>query len=403
MLPLECQVPFEPARLEEFLAAIPPRPAVVLVEPRADLTGARPLLLRTADLRRRLRLLLSPPEPGSKRVNLREYAAGVRYRLTGSPFEQALVAWQQARALWPRVYRERLKLHPPALIKMNLTATYPRAYVTRRISPTGLHFGPFATRRAAEGFLQPLLDLFRIRRCQIKIRRDPAFPGCIYSEMKMCLAPCFAGCTAEEYAAEVNQVVEFLSTSGASLTEELTRARETASAGLDFERAAAQHRRLEKVDALRKGMPDLVRRLETLDALVLQRGAAANSVAAYRVRGGRIVDPFLLRFDELASQPRSAEDLLRGALESDNTAGQTVSENVCDDRSSNSSESNSNSRAELEDHLALLARWFYGRPRDGEIFYAEAKSDGWPYRRILRACARVLAPRNASAPSGQTP
>ena len=47
----------------------------------------------------------------------------------------------------------------------------------------------------------PLLDLFRIRRCQIKIRRDPDFPGCIYSEMKMCLAPCFAGCTEEEYAA----------------------------------------------------------------------------------------------------------------------------------------------------------------------------------------------------------
>jgi len=35
---------------------------------------------------------------------------------------------------------------------------------------------------------------------------DPSFPGCIYSEMKMCLAPCFKGCTDEEYYAEVNRV-----------------------------------------------------------------------------------------------------------------------------------------------------------------------------------------------------
>jgi hypothetical protein len=281
---------------------------------------------------------------------------------------------------------------------MNLNTAYPRAYVTRRISPSGLYFGPFATRRAAEGFLEPLLDLFRIRRCQIKIRRDPAFPGCIYSEMKMCLAPCFAGCTAEEYAAEVSQVVEFLGTSGASLSEHLMRARETASAELDFERAAAQHRRLEKVDALRKTLPDLVRRLEMLDALVLQRGAIQNSVATFRVRTGRIADPFLLQFNELASQPRSAEDLLRGALEPSQPSDQATGERR-GDANSNSFGSSPNSRAELEDHLTLLARWFYGRPRDGEIFYPEGKDGAWPYRRILRACSRLLAPRDGPAPS----
>ena len=382
---------------------MPPRRAVVLVEPRAELAGARPLLLRTADLRRRLRLLLGPPETGSKRVNLREYAGGVRYRLTGSTFEQALVAWQHARALWPSVYRERLKLRPPALVKMSLTTAYPRAYVTRRISPTGFYFGPFATRRAAEGFLEPLLDLFRIRRCQIKIRRDPTFPGCIYSEMKMCLAPCFAGCTAKEYAAEVGHVVEFLNSSGASLSDELARARETASTELDFERAAAQHRRLEKVDALRKGMPDLVRRVERLNAVVLQRGAAQNSVAAFHVRAGLIADPFLLEFSELASQPRSAEDLLRGALEPGKAGEQSVAARVRDNPGSNSSEFNSNSRMEREDHLALVARWFYGRPRDGEIFYPEGKTDAWPYRRILRACARLLAPAGGPAASAKTP
>jgi len=399
MLDLDRRAAFDPVHLEEFLNALPPRPAVVLVEPRAELAAARPFLLRTADLRRRLRLLLSPPDPASKRINLREYAAGIRFRLTGSSFEQALVHWQHARDLWPGAYRERLRLRPPALLKMNLTTAYPRAYVTRRVAPSGLYFGPFASRRAAEAFLQPLLDLFRVRRCQIKIRRDPAFPGCIYSEMKMCMAPCFAGCTEQEYASEVSRVVEFLSSRGASLSQELAREREQASSELDFERAAAQHRRLEKVDAVRRGMPELARRLALLDAVILERASDHNTVAVFHVRAGRIADPFLLRFDELASQSRSAEEIIRGVLQPVDAADDRTVARSSHDRATGELPGGSAGTAELEDHLSLLARWFYGRPREGEIFCPETKPDDWPYRRILRACARVLAPRDAQAPS----
>src|SRR5205807_918445 len=196
---------FDPAREEEFFSALPARPAVFLVEPWHK--GAQPYLLRTADLRRRLERLLRAPDALSKRLNLREFAARIRYRLTGSAFEQSLVHYQHTRALFPRRYRDLTRLRPPALLKVNLANAYPRCYVTRRIvaNPAtgqiaggGLYFGPFATRRAAEAFANEFLDLFKIRRCQIKIRRDPSFPGCMYSEMKMCLAPCFAGCSRGE-------------------------------------------------------------------------------------------------------------------------------------------------------------------------------------------------------------
>lgn len=396
MLPLESRAEFEPERLEEFLAAVPPRPAVVLIEPRPDLSNARPLLLRTADLRRRLRLLLGPPDPASKRVNLRQYAAAIRFLVTGSVFEQSLVHWQHARELWPRSYRNRLRLRPPAVVKMNLKTAYPRAYVTRRISMTGYYFGPFASRRSADGFLQPLLDLFRIRRCQIKIRRDPAFPGCIYSEMKMCLAPCFAGCTEEDYQTEVRRVVSFLDSGGASSVEDLMRDREKASSELDFEQAAALHRRLEKVESAQKGIPELARRIDLLDAVILQRGAGNKTIALFLLSKGQIADPFLLRFDELASQPRSVEDMIRGVIEPSGPAAAAASQDMATNLS-NALAANSSGAVELEDHLALLARWFYGRPREGEILYREPKSGGWPYRRILRACGRLLSPVAPSA------
>ena len=306
---------FEPARDAEFFAAVPARPAVFVIEPREELTGAKQFLLRTANLRERLKRLLGPPEPSSKRLNLREFAARVRYRVAASPFELNFLHWQHARRLWPGNYRERARLRPPAVLKVSLTNAYPRCYATRRIGASGFYFGPFRSRRAADVFASGFLDLFKIRRCQIKIRRDPEFPGCIYSEMKMCLAPCFAGCTKEEYDAEVGRVVAFLGTGGGSLTAELEREREAASEALDFERAAAVHRRVEKAAEALRGLPEIARRLEDLNAVVLQRAAEENTVAVFVVRAGRIEEPRMLRFAELASEPRSVEQILREWLE----------------------------------------------------------------------------------------
>ena len=390
MMELGQEIKFDAARAEEFFGSLPPRPAVVLIEPNPTLTAARPVLIRTADLRRRMRLLLGEPETGSKRLNLRNYASAIRFRVTSSRFEQTLAHWQQARTLWPANYRQRLRLYLPAYVKLNLTNPYPRAYITRRLSLEGLYVGPFVTRRAAEGFLEPWLDLFRIRRCQIKIRRDPKFPGCIYSEMKMCLAPCFAGCTAEEYADEVARAAAFLRTGGSSLADQLATERESASAQLDFEHASALHKRLEKVQDLRRALPELPRPIEQLEAVVLVPAAQEDAVALFTIRGGRIADPFVLEFGELAGQPRSAEQILRELLEP--CAAQPNEADLKPSGSENFSVQ------ELEDHLALLAGWFYGSPRRGEIFFRETRPVGWPYRRILRACRRLLAPQDSDKP-----
>ncbi len=179
----------------------------------------------------------------------------------------------------------------------------------------GFYFGPFASRRAADAFAEGFLDLFKIRRCQIKIRRDPSFPGCIYSEMKMCLAPCFAGCTKQEYDAEVGRVLETLDTTGAALTAKFEREREAASEALDFERAAALHKRLEKVSAALRGLPELARRIEDLDAVILQRAAEEKTVIVFPLRAGILGEPCFLNFAELSSQPRSVEAILRERLE----------------------------------------------------------------------------------------
>src|ERR1700675_239704 len=94
VLELDCGLEFDAARADEdFFPALPPKPAVCLIEARVE--NAEPFLIRTQDLRRRLQRLLGLADPTSKRLNLRELARGIRYRVTGSKFEQALTYYQQ--------------------------------------------------------------------------------------------------------------------------------------------------------------------------------------------------------------------------------------------------------------------------------------------------------------------
>ena len=382
MLDFDSLLPFDSANDEDFFSALPPFAGVCLIEGKTP--SAEPLFIRTQDMRRRLQRLLGRPDAGSKRLNLREFAGQVRYRVTASAFEQTLAYYQHAKQIFPKRYRDMLRMRPPAVLKVNLQNPYPRCYPSRRIAVDasgepagGVYFGPFPSRRAAEAFAEGVLDFFKVRRCRIKILRDPAFPGCIYSEMKMCLAPCFGGCSKEEYASEVARLVAFLESGGGSLRAEFENERARASEGLQFELAAAFHKKIEKLDGALRGQPELTRRIQDLQAVILQRANGEQAIAAYAVRRGMIDDaPLEIHFGEIAGQPRSAEQFFREYLEKTPAR-----------RAGNSEE--------LSEHLWLLARWYYGNPRQGEIFFLEKD---WPYRKMMRACSRLLAPPEDGKP-----
>ncbi len=400
MLGLENEIQFDPAIAEYFFRQLPARPAVCAIEPRdAD---AQPFLIRTQNLKNRLQRMLGPDDPSSKRLNLREFAKAVRFRITGSRFEQTLTFYQNAKLSHPGRYRDLLRMRPPAVLKVNLKNAYPRCFVTRRI-PTnaegvpiaGAYYGPFKKRKVAERFAEGVLDFFKVRRCQIKIRRDPTFPGCLYSEMKMCLAPCFAGCSKEEYGAEVHKLVNFLDTGGNSLREALEKEREQASEDLDFEKANVLHKRLEKLDGALRSGPELARKVSDIDAVILQRAAEDQTIAAFAVRHGFLdEDPLIVRFAEMATNPKSAEQLFRDYLEPPINPSVVGARHAVPATDAAPPNKPPVGKFDLSEHLWLLARWYYSNDREGEIFF-HTESDrqpGWPYRRILRACSRLLAP-----------
>jgi hypothetical protein len=227
---------------------------------------------------------------------------------------------------------------------------------------------------AAEKFGNDGLDFFLLRRCTDDLHPDPAFPGCIYSEMKMCLAPCFKGCTDERYAQETSRVREFFESGGRSLLRELERERNAASEALEFEKAAELHTKIEKLKAVTQQASELTRNIERIDGVMVQPSQEPESVTLIKIAGGFLHDPVQFgvtpRFQVgQVKTPQSMEARLSEALAA-------------------VPEQKPTSAYEWMEHLALLKGWYYRTAKTGEVFLTDDKGE-MPYRRLVRGVSRV--------------
>ncbi len=292
-------------------------------------------------------------------------------------------------------------------------------------------YGPFASRAAAERFAEEALKLFLLRRCTDDLNPDPSFPGCVYSEMKMCLAPCYKGCSDERYAEESTAVERFLSTRGESKLVTLRTERDEASANLEFESAAALHAQVQKVEAVRALAPELVRPLSQLRAVILQASPDPDEVAVFLFENGRLNGPTAFSTlgmriqneqsgsSSLFAQPLAVEAIPEETSESGSstaapdattgavaTSGQRKAartmlearmEAILEELSSPTDSPSSTMR---QGHLALLKRWYY-RPeakRSGEIFFPDSEGM-WPIKAVLRGVGRVAARSLTTSPA----
>jgi excinuclease ABC subunit C len=376
---------FAPERDTDVFSAVPAAPAVFLL--RGSDSQAEPYVTKTANLRRRLQRLLGPVEERTKKLNLRDRVRTIDYAPTGSDFESGFLLYSVLRTAFPKTYSDRMRLRFAPLVKLHLENEYPRASITTRLGRMGgrsIYYGPFLSRVAAEKFMNDSLDFFKMRRCVDDLHPDPQFPGCIYSEMKMCLAPCFKGCSDGEYVAEVNRVRDYFDSGGDSLIRELSAEREAASARLAFEDAAAIHARVEKVKPIVGQLPEIVQRLDRLSALMIQPSHIAGSVTFFRIEAGAIAGPipFCIQSAEHAKS-QSMESRVQEALDLFPVA---------------------RTKAALQtmEHLALLKRWYYRGSRTGEIFFADAKGE-LPMRRIVRGISRVFRGEKAEAEVSKAP
>lgn len=445
------RVAFEPAQADEILRRVTSGPGVFSLRgesgERADGGAeAEPYITRAADVRRRLRRLLAPPEAVdaegrpvlSKRLNLRERVRSIEWTETGSEFESVLLLYRASMAAFgAERARKRLRLYPPFAVRVTMSHAHPRVYATNRVSRRSLgeSFGVFPSRLAAERYADAVLDLFKLRRCWEDLEVHPEHPGCAYGEMKKCLEPCKAACLAEEYAGEAEAVRAFFATRGESMLAKVAAEREAASEAMDFEAAASLHKQWERVHAAAGLADELVRPVAELRALAVQaverrEGAGdAMEVAVFLLEAGRMLGPERLstlgvravREQTAVGSSLFAQPLMLAAVplaeslestpgserpnpghpdfghEIEHVVPQTVlspeerARLVVERLEGQARALGEVSAEERGDFLALFRRWYY-RPekqRAGEVFLPNPDGS-WPVRRLLNGAARVV-------------
>jgi len=447
-------LPFDPADAKAALIQLPQSPAVFALYA-AD-SHAEPYIGRTPNLRSRLERLLQPSQKHPRRLQLAGLVRRIDWKLTGSEFESLLAQFSLLETIFGAKAIERMHLRHPAFVRFLGSNPYPRITVTQRPSlrQADWAYGPFPSRAAAERFAEEMLKLFLLRRCTFELEPDPSYPGCVYSEMKMCLAPCFKGCSDERYAEESVAVERFLATRGESRLVTLRAERDQASADLAFESAAALHAQVQRVESVRALAAEMVRPLSRLRAVILQASANPDEVAIFLFDGGRLRGPATfstlgmriqneqsgstslfaqpLALEPIPEEPEiieqrteinqhsaehevSGHDFSRaitdrqkeGALAPEGSApppqepaisaapklARSVLESRLEDALADLSAPAAPPIATVRQaHLALLKRWYY-RPeakRTGEIFFPDT-DDRWPIKAILRGIGRVAA------------
>lgn len=184
----------------------------------------------------------------------------------------------------------------------------------------------------------------------------------------MCLRPCQQIVSVDQYRTEVDRVAQFIRTDGGNLIESASATRDRFSEELNFEEAAKAHRRIERIKQILSLRDDLVTDLERLNGVAVALSSNRAAVNLLFLRRGWWHGPAVFELGPDAGHGISMDRRLR----------EVVQALPVKDPSS----------GERQEHLAILAKWFYSTWRDGEFIPSESLAD-LPYRKLVNAIARV--------------
>lgn len=204
----------------------------------------------------------------------------------------------------------------------------------------GEYFGPFASAGAVDRTINALQKAFLIRTCSDSYYENRSRP-CLQYQIKRCAGPCTGEISAEDYAGLVSEAKAFLSGRSQLIKEQLAEQMETASADLEFERAAIYRDRLAALSHVQAHQGINPQTVDEADVFAIHQEGGQSCVQVFFFRTGQnwgnrayfpkadkswdeadILESFLAQFYDdkpapkqiLLSNPLSEQDLLAEAL-----------------------------------------------------------------------------------------
>ena len=165
-----------------------------------------------------------------------------------------------------------------------------------------------------------------------------------------------------------SRVREFLWTGGESLLHSVAAARDLSSDEMDFEEAARQHERYERIQQVLKLREELAGDIDHLGGIAVTPSSEAEAVELWFLMGGAWLTPRRFPLGVVEGKPVSLDRRLREVIATLERPTVTTTER--------------------QEHLAILARWYYSTWRDGEFLQFNPAGQV-PYRKLVNAIHRV--------------
>jgi excinuclease ABC subunit C len=175
-------------------------------------------------------------------------------------------------------------------IAVTVGEPFPRVLVVRRIQLEGArYFGPYTDVGTLRQTLGIIRRLFTVRSCHYDLPHDAPNRPCLDYHIERCRAPCVGYQSAADYQRMIDDVLLFLEGKTLEVRSRLRDRMQTASAELDFERAAQLRDALQWLEQVERPQAvELVGRGDA-DAIGLARDGDDACGAILRIRDGRLI------------------------------------------------------------------------------------------------------------------
>jgi excinuclease ABC subunit C len=205
---------------------------------------------------------------------------------------EALLAEQEFIKRYRPLFNVRLrddKSYP--YIGISLDEEFPRIYFTRERHRRGrVYFGPFSNAKRVRETLDLLGKVFQYRTCEGPEPGRASGSPCLDYYIKRCQAPCVGYISKDEYRANVDTIIDFLSGRYRQIERALDQGMKQAAKEQEFEQAAILRNRLKAVRSLLERQRIANETVGTLDAIgVAGEGEDANA-QVFQVRDGVLQD-----------------------------------------------------------------------------------------------------------------
>jgi excinuclease ABC subunit C len=188
------------------------------------------------------------------------------------------------------------EIHPKYNISLRDDKTYPyvkitkekwpRIYVTRYINRhDGAHYyGPYTNVGDMRHALHILEKRYPVRTCRsMKVDRP-----CLRYHLGLCMAPCAAKCSHEEYMVAVQHICNIFEGKSSDLVRHLTDEMMAASEQMDYEKAAALRDEVKAVQSIQQKQ-NIISKEGDFDVIGMARDGDHTGVEIFFIRYGRMI------------------------------------------------------------------------------------------------------------------